>query len=66
MGVHMPNLPDADQGIPKGWVAPDYFRDPEDRAAAHVSARNRNPVNDIERSACSPENRLQTHTHTIV
>ncbi len=26
MGVHMPTLPDADRGIPKGGVAPIYGR----------------------------------------
>ena len=26
MGVHMPALPDADRGIPKGGVAPFYGR----------------------------------------
>ena len=28
MGVHMPALPDADRGIPKGGVAPFYGRVP--------------------------------------
>ena len=26
MGVHMPTLPDADRGIPKGGVAPFFGR----------------------------------------
>ena len=31
MGVHMPTLPDADQGIPKGGVAPIYGRKLQER-----------------------------------
>ena len=34
MGVHMPTLPDADQGIPKGGVAPIYGRKLRSVAAA--------------------------------
>ena len=36
MGVHMPTLPDADRGIPKGGVAPFYGRVP--RSGSGVSA----------------------------
>ena len=34
MGVHMPALPDADRGIPKGGVAPIYGRERRSGVAA--------------------------------
>ena len=37
MGVHMPTLPDADRGMPRWGVAPDYPRDPRGRPAAHAA-----------------------------
>ena len=41
MGVHMPTLPDADRGIPKGGVAPFYGRMPRSGGGAPAAVPQR-------------------------
>ena len=65
MCVHMPTLPDADRGIPKGGVAPDEPRDPGGGQPLLRLGRNRKIANHIRKNACLPGNSLPAHTHTL-